>query len=143
MAASAPRNPKQMLQLADARVSPDGKSLWVRVETVSLESLDLAIPFAELGDTVQFLVSCANFVVQHSDQADEPAPVGMQRHHWAPIPIRGIGLGTGRSPDESMLMVQLACCQFAFPVSGDDLLRLANDFTRTAHTLSAGKGKPN
>jgi len=138
-----PRNPKQLLRLADAMISPDGTSLWVRADTVTGERLDLAIPLAELGDTVQFLVSCADFAISHSDQADEPAPTGMQKNEWAPISIRGIGLGPGRSPDESMLMVRLSCCQLAFPVPGSDLARLADDFARNARTLSAGRGKPN
>lgn len=137
------RDPKQLARLADPVVSTDGASLWVRAETTTGESLDLAIPFSELGDTVQFLVGCAEFVVQHSNQADEPVPLGLQKHDWAPIPTRGIGLGSGRSPDETILMVQLACCQLAFPIPSIDLVRLADDFARTARTLSTGRGKPN
>lgn len=138
------REPKQLLRLADPMISPDGLSLWVRAETATGESLDLAIPFSELGDTVQFLVTCANFALSHSNQADEQTTTtGMQKHEWAPIPARGFGLGTGRSPDESILMVQLSCCQLAFPVPGSDLVRLADDFARTARTLSAGQGKSN
>jgi hypothetical protein len=136
------RNPKQLLRMEDAIVSPDGKSLWVKIITDG-QTLDVAIPFDELGDTVQFLVTCAAFVISHSDQADNPTPTGMQKNHWAPIPTRGVGLGLGRTPDESILMVQLACCQLAFPVPGSDLARLADDFSRTARTLSAGHGKPN
>jgi len=136
------RNPKRLLRLEDATVSPDGESLWVKIVGDG-ETLDVAIPFSELGDTVQFLVHCADFVISNSNHADEPTSPGMQKSEWAPVPIRGIGLGTGRTPDESMLMVQLACCQLAFPVSGGDLVRLAHDFARSARTLSAGQGKPN
>lgn len=137
------REPKQLLRWADPMISPDGENLWVRAETATGESLDLALPIAELGDTVQFFVSSAEFIVSQSVQADEPIPKGLQKHDWAAIPIRGIALGVGRSPGETILMVHLSCCQLAFPVSSSDLLRLADDFARTARTLSAGQGKPN
>jgi hypothetical protein len=137
------REPRQLLRWADAMIAPDRENLWVRVETVTGESMDLALPFAQLGDTVQFFVSCADFVVSQSNQAHEPTPTGMQKHEWAPIPARGIGLGAGRSPGETMLVVQLSCCQLAFPIPGNDLARLGDDFSRSARTLSTGQGKPN
>ena len=137
------RTPKKLLRFDDAIISPDGTNLWVKIETMSGDNLDLAIPFTELGDTVQFLVSCADFAVEDSDQADNSRARRMQSSEWAPIPSRGIGLGAGCSPDESMLVIQLSCCQLAFPVAGSDLVRLADDFARVARTLSAGKGKPN
>jgi hypothetical protein len=137
------RTPGQLQSLSDAMISPDGKSLWVHVNTVASRSLDIAIPFAELGDTVQFLVSCAEVGIDHSDQADASEPTGMQMHESAPIEARGIALAAGRAPDESLLVVKLACCRLAFPIAGGDLLRLADDFVRTARTLSAGRGKPN
>jgi len=137
------RTPQQLRSLSDAMPSPDGKSLYVRVNTMAGGGVDLAIPLAELGDTVQFLVSCAEFVVEQSGHAGSSAAAGMQKNEWAPISIRGIGLGGGRSPDESILMVQLACCQLAFSIAGSDLERLTDDFALNARTLSAGRGKPN
>ena len=136
------RTPKKFSGLADAMISLDGTSLWVRVEAASGDSLDVAIPFAELGDAVQFFVSCADFAVSHSDQADEPEPTGMQQNEWAPIPARRIGLA-GHSPEETMLVVQLSCCQLAFQIAPDNLAELADGFSRIARMLSAGQGRPN
>jgi hypothetical protein len=133
------RKPTQLLKMEEPMVSQDGESLWLKIVTEE-RTLDVAVPFSRLGDAVQFLVSCASFVLDYSN---DPPTTGMQTGEWAPIPIRGIGLGAGRDPNETILMIQLACCQLAFPVPGSDLARLADDFSRKARTLSAGHGKPN
>jgi hypothetical protein len=136
------RNPEKLKRFADPMVSTDGQAIWIKVETAS-RTLDIAIPLGEIGDAVQFLVGCADFVVTHSDHPADEAPPRLETMEWAPIPARGMGLGAGRSPDETMLVIQLACCQLAFPIAGDDLRRLADDFARSARTLSAGHGRPN
>ena len=128
---------------ADPVIGKDGaQSLWLKLETDS-RTLNLAIPFAEIGDAIQFLAGCSEFAVSNSDHADDAIPPRLEKQEWAPIPARGFGLGAGRTPDETILMIQLSCCQLAFPIPGKDLIWLADDFARTAQTLSAGLGKSN
>jgi hypothetical protein len=138
----ADRNPNRLLCLEEPQIAADGQSLWLKIVTEA-RALDIAIPFGELGDVVQLLVHCAAYALSHSDQATDEKPSGMQQREWAPIQALGFGLGSGRTPDESILMVQLSCCQLAFPIAGNELLRLADDFSRMARTLSAGRSKPN
>ena len=123
-------------------IAPDGQSIWLNVETTR-RNLDLAIPVEEIGDAIQLLASCAEFVVSNSDHASHDDPPRLERQEWAPIPARGFGLGAGAENGETLLVIQLSCCQLAFPISGPDLIRLADDFAKTARTLSVGGGKPN
>ena len=58
-------------------------------------------------------------------------------------PGKRIRAGAGAENGETLLVIQLSCCQLAFPISGPDLIRLADDFDKTARTLSVGGGKPN
>jgi len=135
------RKPKLIKALADPMVSPDGSELWVRVEAHKSLPLDLAVPFSRLGEMIQFLAGCADFAITTSASTASQMTLG-QAYQWAPIPIRAIGLGPGRSAAESMLVVQLAGCQLAFPISNDDLTSLADDFARNARLLSADPRKP-
>ena len=136
-------NPERWIRFSNPVIGKDrALSLWLKLET-DRRTLDLAIPFAEIGDAIQFLAACSEFAVSHSDHADDAVPPRLEKQDWAPIPARGFGLGAGRTSDETMLVIQLSCCQLAFPIPGNDLVRLAADFARTARTLSAGQGKPN
>lgn len=106
-------------------------------------AVDLAIALDELGDVVQFLIGCAEFAVERAEEAGLSVSADTCRSEWPPIEARNLGLGPGRTAEESLLVVQLAACQLAFALSPAMLQRMSHDFVRTARTLSAGRGKPN
>ncbi|MBV9516643.1 MAG: hypothetical protein JO068_00845 [Hyphomicrobiales bacterium] len=137
------RAPKRLIQLADAAISADRQWLWVRAETEDDQSLDLSIPLDQLGNTVQFLVMAAEFVVSEAEEDGHTTPKEPEApaHDWAPIPIRGIAFAAGGSPNETLLVVKLAGFELAFSMPSDELSRLAEDIARVAQTLSADAGK--
>ncbi len=135
------RSPSRLATWSDPALSPDGKNLWVRAETEDGRSLDLEMPLDQIGDFVSFFTSVANFLVrQRADQDGEPLRTATA--DWAPIPVVGVGLGAGGSPDKTILFVRLAGFELAFSLDSDKVSEVGRDFARMAHTLSSGDGKP-
>jgi hypothetical protein len=135
------RTPKRVERWADPAISPDRKSLWIRVEMEDGDSDDLEIPLQQIGDTVSFFVSVANHIVTElEDEVELPSQTASP--DWAPIPVVGVGLGIGRGPEETILFVRLAGFELAFSLDGSKVAALGNDFARNAQMLSAGAGKP-
>ncbi len=122
------RSPKRFLRFSNAAASHDGKHFAVYVETDDDTVLDLEIPIEEMGDIVQFLVDVANHV---------DADARHEQRQYSPIPIRGLGLATGRTPDETLLIIRLAGFELAFQLDSKHVAELGEDFGRMANTLSA------
>lgn len=137
------RTPRPFKNLSDPAVSADGRDLLVQINATSGESLDLAIPFAEIGEVVHFLAASTQYAIDGAFVSDGQQKVDPMKVASSPIPMRGIGLAPGRSPEETILVVRLNCCDLAFPMRSSELASLGNDFSRIAQTLSAGRGKPN
>jgi hypothetical protein len=134
-------NVRRMIRWSEPHISPDHKDLWMRLEMEG-QNVDFSLPIAELGDTVQFLVTCAEAAVTESEETPEPPLTKTQSQEWAPIQMRGIGFAPGRTPEETLLVVKLAGFQLAFSVASSDLAGLADGLGQTARTLSAGHGQP-
>ena len=112
------RKPRRLKRWADPVISPDRKSLWVRIETESGLSGDIDIPLSEIGGMVAFLASIANYPV--SEPGDLNAllsPPASQAP--APIPILGARLTAGRDASEKILTLQLAGFDLAFSLDGE------------------------
>ena len=135
------RSPRRLAAWSDPALSPDGKNLWVRAETEDGAAFDLEMPLGQIGDLVSFFTSVANFLVRNrADQYGEQLRTSSA--HWARIPVVGLGLGLGGSPDETMLIVRLAGFELAFSLDSGKVSQLGRDFAQMAHTLSSGGGKP-
>ncbi len=134
------RKPKRLKRWSDPAISPDGKHLWVQIEAEDGETADLEIPFEEIGDHVQFLVSVANFIGEHREEQDEP-PVPMTRQEYSPIPVVGVGVALGRTPNETILHVQLAGFSLGFALDSSKVAEFGRGLAQSAQLLSAGQGK--
>jgi hypothetical protein len=64
--------------------------------------LSVSCPLAELGDIFSFLASLAKAAAQVRGM-ESPA----SQLYFAPIPIDGLGFATGRTPDETLIVVSL------------------------------------
>lgn len=122
------RFPKRFVRFSNAAASHDGKHFAVCVETDDDTALDLEIPIEEIGDVVQFFVEVANHV---------DADVRHEQRQYSPIPIRGLGLATSYTPDETLLIIRLAGFELAFQLDSKRVAELGKDFARMAKTLSA------
>src|ERR1700723_1562389 len=90
------RKPRRLKRWADPVISPDRKSLWVRIETESGLSGDIDIPLTQIGGMVAFMASIANYPVGGQADPDAPLRLSAASQEPAPIPIVGARLAVGR-----------------------------------------------
>lgn len=133
------RKPYRLTHLANPMLSGDAKHLAIQVVTAG-PILDLEIPMSEIGTVIQFLAGCADHLASRAE-ADE-VDVTPDRASFSPIQIHGLGLATGSSAAETLLVVQFAGFDLAFSLDSEKLAALGRDFARTAQTLSAPATKP-
>jgi hypothetical protein len=123
--------------LVDAVVLPGGGRVAFTIKTVSGKELRVNCALAELGDIFSYLGTLAKAA---GEARNAPEPLNLQTHNYlAPIPAQGIGLQAGEKSGETLLVVRLAGFDMAFSVESSGIVRLADEFVRKAHTLSAGK----
>jgi hypothetical protein len=93
----------KLLRLSNAEWRNDGDTVAFRVEREDGATLDVSCPLAELGDIFFFLASLAKAAAEVRD-TESPA----SQPYFAPIPIDGLGFASGRSADETLIVVSLA-----------------------------------
>jgi hypothetical protein len=126
--------------MADPLLTGDAQFFAVKLVTATGGTFDLEIPISEIGTVVQFLVSLADHVGTLA--ADDDVDVTPRAPTFSPIHVRGVGLATGTTPAETLLVVRLAGFDLAFSLDTEKLSALSRGFARTAQTLSADPTKP-
>jgi hypothetical protein len=131
--------PALFKRLSNAAVFPDG-SFSIRIETDS-GSADVRIPTSELGEIINFLIAAATLAAQD----DEPCAEGMPPEAvQSPLSVRGLGLGYGRNPAESLLWIQLARnLALPFALDSKKLHELERGLSHTLKTMAADPNKVN
>jgi hypothetical protein len=127
----AERAPKQILSLSSAAASPDGTAISFTLET-SDGPIPLFFPSVDLGELLAFFGHAARAV---GDMVDAPGP---PKNDLVPIPASGMGFQAGRTPDTTLLVMNLSGFGLAFEVESSDLVGMADDLGQTLRTLSAG-----
>ena len=125
------RKPHRFIGFTNPEMAADGRSIAILAQTESGKTLDLEIPFKEIGSIIDFLVLCASSATEPVNGSDS----------YSPIPIHGLGLATGRTADETLLVVRLAGCELAFSLASKQIAALGHDFAQIAQVLVAS-GRP-
>ena len=118
----------------------DGECVAFTIETHDGQSLRVNCELPELGHVFAFLGELAKSAAEIQGREDPPLP--QTQNFLAPVPAHGMAFQAGRAPDETLLVMRLFGFDMSFAVSSSGLAALADDFARTARTLSAGSGKP-
>ena len=134
------REPRKLIRWVNPALSPDEKEVWVEIEVEGNERADLAVPISEIGDTVAFFASLADYVAKHREE-NEDDPINLGPQEYVPIEVVGLGLVTGRNQDETILLVRLAGFSIGLSLSSSKVAQIGRDFAQMAELLSAS-GKP-
>jgi hypothetical protein len=136
-----------LIKLSNPHIFPDG-SFSVCFQTTA-GAADIRIPPSQLGDIITYLVQIAAAAdSQASTHADKDMPSSTQTNkeqspgHFAPIPVTGIGLSTGRHPDEVLLVVGIAGMSVQFGMTSSQAASLEHEFVHKLKTLSASPSSP-
>ena len=128
----------RLLRLSNAEWRDGGETVAFRIERQDGRQLNLSCPLAEVGDIFSFLANAARVAAAERDtefQSSQP--------YFAPIPISGLGFATGRTPDETLIVVNLAGFALAFSAPNNTLAEFGRGLGRTAETLSASSEMKN
>jgi hypothetical protein len=132
------RKPKKLSKFSDFSASHDGKSLAMLITTIDGgDSLDLEIPFDQIGDLIEVLVSSANHVGASIAPAKQVVQLEDNKFDTSPIPVSRIGLAHGATPDKSLLVVRMAGFDLGFSLTAELAIGLARDGSQYLKTLSA------
>jgi hypothetical protein len=118
---------RRFIGFSNPSLSIDGRSIAVKVLTDPGDPVVLEIPYQEIGAIIEFLTRCAA-------SGGEPTPAAMS---YNPIPIVGLGLATGNTAEETLLVVRLAGCELAYSLASKQVAALGRDFAQTAQVLAA------
>jgi hypothetical protein len=124
------RSPQHLIRLRDAELAHDGKHLAVVVETEAT-ALDVAFSRDQLIETIEALLAMSSALSANS------APRTLN-----PIPVQGLGLAAGRSPEETLLVVRLAGVDLSFQLASSAVAALGHEFSQMAMALSAHSQTP-
>lgn len=125
------RKPKRFTGISNPELSHDGENLAVIIEAAD-DSLDVEIPFNELGAIIEFLVAAANYDTQP----------GTRPAAYSPIPIQGLGLAHGATPDQTLLVLRLGATDLAFSLDNTKLAELGAGLSQKLLALSAHSSNP-
>jgi|SRR5208282_757517 len=131
---------KKLLRLTDATVMDDDLGVGFSIETHEGEKLRVFCSVPEVGDIFSFLGALAREACLQTHKEYQGS--GPPRNELAPIPAEGMGFQAGPSPDETLLVMRLFGFDLAFSIPSSGLARVADDFARTARTLSADHRRP-
>jgi hypothetical protein len=126
---------------SNAFLSSDQKSLWIQGDLDDSPPIELEIPF-ELASQLVFGIALAGQTAAAQAGDDPNSTPDFTREEWDAIPVRGLGLGLGRNPAETALVVDLFRTRLAFALDSKKVGALGASFARTAATLSADPAKP-
>jgi hypothetical protein len=126
-------------RLSNAESRDHGTVIAFTVERRDGEQLTVSCPLAEIGDIFSFLAQAV--------RAAGAAGADMQsieaQQYFAPVPIDGLGFAVGRTPEETLIVANLAGFGLALAVTNTALAQFGRDLARTAATLSASASKQN
>jgi hypothetical protein len=128
----------RLLRLSNAEWRDGGDIVAFRIERRDGRQLDLSCPLLEIGDIFSFLATAAEMAAA---EAGKEFP--SSQPYFAPIPVRGLGFAVGRSPDETLIVVNLAGFALAFSAPNSALAQFGRGLGRTAQTLSASSETKN
>ena len=131
----------ELVRLTDARVREDGKAIAFRIERVDGETFDLSCSLPDLGDMFSYLGNAALHAT--AEEATQQQGASGPPPDLHPIPATGIAFAAGASSDHTLLVMKLHGFRMAFEIPSRDLVRLADEISQIARTLSAQGVKPN
>ena len=126
---------RQILKLSDPEPVADGAAIAFVMETPN-GSEKLAIATDSIGSLMQFFASLALHV--HDDGSE-----GLPKNDIIPIPMSGLGIREGATPDTSILLVHIGGYALGFETEKTQLAQSVERLAQTAKTLSAKIDRPN
>lgn len=126
------KKPNKFVTLKNPIMSHDGSTFAVTVATDGGD-FDLSIPCSEIGAIIEFLAKAANY----------GTPQGKPPEALSPIPVQGLALAHGATPDQTLLIVRLAATDLAFALDSSKVAALDSEFSRILQALSAPTHNPN
>jgi hypothetical protein len=119
--------------LSNAEVRDQGTAIALTIERQDGHQLTVSCPLAEIGDIFSFLAQAA----RAAGEAKADRRSLSEQVYFAPVPIEGFGFAAGRTPDETLLVTNIAGFGLALAVPNNALVaEFGRDLARTAATLS-------
>jgi hypothetical protein len=133
--------PRRITGIAYSALSTDGAHFGFRVLTKDGQATDLEIETSKIGLIVQHLVAAAAAMAQQAHE--NGVKLNPTTASTAPIPTMGIAVGTGPTPEESLLLVHLFGFYLGFKIPVSELTELAENIRRSAMLMTQDVSKPN
>ena len=128
-----------LLRLHDQHILPDGRIRFT-IEREDGRSLTVSCPWAEVADIVQFLCALAKDATEQLGISNDPKATP----HLVRLPASRIGFAPdAEMPDITLMIIGVGGLPLAFQIPNSDLVRLADEFSRNAKTLSAPTSRKN
>jgi len=135
------RHPRKIAAITDFAMTGDGKKFAFNVVTQDHQKTNLEIDATELGTLIQYLIThAATMAMRAHNDSVELSPQGQT---YSPIPTQGIGISSGSSHSDSLLVVRLFGFELAFEIPNSELASLAESIGRTATLMSGDHSKSN
>ena len=122
---------RQILKLTDATLTVGGSAIEFTVETTDGDSR-LIIPVVDLPLFVQFFAGLATLT-----EDDGAFPKELD-----PIPVQGLGVQDGSSPDKTILVAKIGAVALALEMPRSELIGMARRLLLAASAPEAGS-QPN
>jgi hypothetical protein len=133
--------PRRITGFAESAFTSDGALFGFRVLTRDGQATDLEIETNKIGVVVQYLVAAAAEMAKKAHE--NGVKLNPTTASTAPIPTQGIAVGTGPTPEESVLLVHLFGFYLGFKMPISELAGLAENIRRSAILLTGDDSKPN
>jgi hypothetical protein len=128
--------PHRLKEWQQAALTADRKALCVTGSLEDGQTIQFELPFQLVAQLVEGVALAGQTSAQLSNNENDPSSE-IAGETLILIPVRGLGLSTGRAPSESALVVDLFRTRLAFLLDSKKVAALGASFAQAAATLSA------